>query len=106
LEQYARLEVSLEDLRRRLAEVLDFDFQSTHSHTRRLTPYFELPDPPIQIEKWHLENAIRKTSLGQITKRELEDWASMLLMNEAYDWEGPDEDSIADRLNELALPSL
>ncbi len=27
----------------------------------------------------------------------------MLMLNEAYDWSGPDEDEIADTLNELSM---
>ena len=40
---------------------------------------------------------------GRVTKRELSDWAAMLLMNDAYNWDGADEEEIAEALNERAI---
>lgn len=41
---------------------------------------------------------------GDISDSELNRWALMLLLNDAYDWQGPDEDEIAEILNDLAMP--
>lgn len=142
LAQFARLQVSLEELRGRLVGMLEFDFGSREAAKevgeqsstrferiidpkgrtlpgsaaqklydaagdlvaeRRLTSYFLLPEPGVRIERWHIENALNKLRRREITEQQLSDWAAMLLLNEAYDWEGPDEDFIADQLNELAL---
>ncbi len=41
-----------------------------------------------------------------ISTQELSDWAAMLLMNDAYDWQGPDEEQISEWLNEIVLLTL
>ena len=127
LAQFARLEISLQELKNRLAGMLEIDFrhvevpgiEETSRFTteqviepqqpmaeRKLTSYFLLPQPGIRIEKWHIKNALDKHSREEITDNELGDWATMLLLNEAYDWEGPDEDEIAEMLNELSLRTM
>jgi len=99
LVQFARLEISLDDLCGRLREMLTIDFGSRE---RRLNSQFLLAEPGIQIEKQHVRRALDQRTKGVITARELSDWAAMLIMNEAYDWQELDEDDI-DKLNELAL---
>jgi hypothetical protein len=78
---------------------MKFDFRPEH---RWLEPYFDPPDPPIRIDKQHINNALDKKRRGEVTEQELADWASMLQLNEAYDWEGEDEDEIAEWLWMLA----
>jgi hypothetical protein len=56
----------------------------------------------IQIEKQHVQHTLEERTWGAITAQQLSDWAAMLIMNTAYDWEGLDEQAI-DELNELAL---
>lgn len=72
---------------------------------RRLTSHFLAAEPAIRIEKQHIEHAMDLHRQDVISARELSDWAAMLLMNDAYNWEGP-EDEIADLLNELSTPGL
>jgi hypothetical protein len=45
-----------------------------------------------------IDFAIEKARTGKVTQRQLQQWASMLLLNDAFDWSGEDEDSIADML--------
>jgi hypothetical protein len=143
--QFARLQISLDELRQRLAGMLEFDFESRgpkeevsgqpggafekvidregrtvpgstvqklHNDAgevvaeRRLTSYFLLPQPGVRIELWHIQNAMAKHERGETSTPELAEWASMLLLNEAYDWEGPDEDDIADWLHEISSLTL
>lgn len=99
LEQFARLDISLGQLGQRLAGVMRFEFEPDY---KRLEPNFNPPDPPIRIEKWHLNNALDKKRRGEVTQQQLADWASMLQLNEAYDWSGEDEDEIAEWLWVLA----
>jgi hypothetical protein len=145
LAQFARLEISLKQLRDRLGEMLEFDFeyrpgteelggqsggafeklidtegrtvpgstvQKLHNDAgqvvaqRRLTSHFLLPQPGVRVELWHIRNAMGKHERGEITARELSDWAAMLLLNDAYDWEGPDEDEIAEWLNDISFLTL
>jgi hypothetical protein len=103
LEQFARLGISLDELQRRLGGMLGFDFGPSE---RRLTSYFLMPQPAVRVELQHIQNAMDKHSRGEITTEQLADWATMLLLNDAYDWEGPDEDKIAGWLNEISLLTL
>lgn len=100
LAHYARLEISLEELKKHLAGMLEFHFDCPE---RRLTSYFLPPKEPIRIEVKHIRNAMEKHARAEIKTRELAEWATMLLLNEAYDWEGIDEDEIADWLNEISM---
>jgi hypothetical protein len=90
-------------LRRRLHGVLVFDFRDQE---RKLTTRYGTPRPGVRIESKHIRAAMDKHALGQISTEQLADWATMLLLNDAYDWEGPDEDEIADLLNDLSSLTL
>jgi hypothetical protein len=100
LAQFARFEIGLEELTLKLRGMLELDFGSEE---RRFTSYFLLPEPGVRVEKEHINRALEKHWKGEVTDDELYRWATMLLLNEAYDWEGPDEDEIAEVLNELAI---
>ena len=69
---------------------------------RRLTSHLLVAEPGIRLEKEHVEHVLDQRANGAITKRQLSDWASMLLMNDAYDLDGLNTNEI-DELNELAL---
>lgn len=99
LAKYASFEITLDQLRERLRSGLEFDFDGPQ---RTLTDHFEIPKVGVRIGRWHLENALDKRRRGEVTERELADWASMLVMNGVYDWRGPDEDEIADWLHDLS----
>jgi hypothetical protein len=102
-EQFARLEVSLDELRNRLGEMLEFDFRPSE---RRMTWHYRLPEPRVRVELSHIRNAMDRHGREEISTEQLADWATMLLLNEAYDWEGPDEQEIADLLNDLSTLTL
>ncbi len=86
LEEYADLNISLEELRQRLAGVVEFDFQN---HERRLDSHYGTPLPGVRIELRHIRAAMEKQARGEISTEQLADWATMLQLNPAYDWEGP-----------------
>jgi hypothetical protein len=100
LEEFARLDIRLDTLCARLGGMLEIDFGPVE---RRLTSYFLFPIPGIRIGMDHIRNALDKHWKREITDKELSDWATMLLLNEAYEWSGPDEDQIAEMLNELSM---
>ena len=83
--------------------MLDFSFDC---HERRLTSHFLLTQPGIRVEKKYIDVAMGKHAQGEISTEELADWATMLLLNDAYDWQGPEEDEIADWLNEISMLTL
>ena len=103
LEEYADLKISLEELRQRLAGVVEFDFRD---HERRLDSCYGTPVPGVRIELKHVRAAMEKQARGEISTDQLADWATMLLLNHAYDWEGPEEDEIAEWLNEISMLTL
>jgi hypothetical protein len=100
LARFARFEIGLEELTIRLRGMLELDFGLEE---RKLVSHFLLPQPGVRIELSHVRNAMEKHWRGEVSDDELFRWATMLLLNEAYDWEGPDEDEIAEMLNELAI---
>jgi hypothetical protein len=102
-EQFAALKISLDELRQRVARVCQFDFLSQE---RRLEFHSVLPEPAIRIEKRHISNALEERRRGGMNSEEVSHWASMLLMNDVYDWEGPEEDQIAEWLWILAYDIL
>jgi hypothetical protein len=103
LEKFAQMDISLQELRARLGSMLEMDFSSAE---RTLTSYFLLPNPGIRIGMEHIRNALSKHWKGEVTEIELSDWATMLLLNEAYEWSGPDEDEIAEMLHELSVRNI
>src|SRR6266498_2427279 len=101
LERFLRLEISLNDLRKRLKDALEFDFQCKQPW---LQEHFITPEPGISVETWHIENALEQKRLGRISERDLAEWASMILMCLAFDIEeNGDHDLIADWLHDLSF---
>lgn len=104
LEEYAQLKITLEELKERLAGVLDFNFKD---HERKLeTHYGGTPMPGVRIERKHIQSAMDKHARGELSTEQLADWATMLLLNDAYDWEGPEEEEIAAWLNDISMLTL
>jgi hypothetical protein len=103
LEKFARLEISLEQLKEALGEMIEVSFAEDE---RRLVWHFVLPEPRVRVRLNHIHDAMAKHAREEITTKELSEWAAMLLLNEAYEWEGPEEDEIADWLNEISLLTL
>jgi hypothetical protein len=103
LEKFARLEITLEDLANALREILQFDFKESE---RRLSSHFLIPQPGVRIDQEHIRRAMDKHAHEEISTNQLSDWATMLLLNDAYDWEGPDEEEIAAWLNDISALTL
>ena len=85
LERFARLEISLEELKRTLGSMLEFHFGKEE---RTLTSFFLLPQPGVRVEKKYIDTAMGKHARGEITTEELSAWATMLQLNDVYDWQG------------------
>ncbi len=99
LEQYARLEIGVDDVRRALRGIVEFNFEPEN---RWINQQFHVPEPGIPITREHIQNALTKKRLGHVEERDLVYWASMLLMNDAYEFDSKDEDFIADWLNDIS----
>lgn len=97
LERYARLEITFVDLREQPKDIVQFEFLPTE---RRFFPFYEPPQPPVRVEKPRIDGAREQQARGEITQQELGLWATMLLMIDAYAWQGLDEEAIASALND------
>lgn len=103
LEDYAALKISIDQVRESLSGVLEFDFKNQE---RKLTTRYGTPEPGVRVELKHIRDAMDKHSQGEITTEQLADWATMLLLNGAYRWNGKDEDEIAEWLHEISSLTL
>jgi hypothetical protein len=75
-------------------------------HERKVLFHYDNREPVVHIELLHIRDVMDRHARGEITTEQLSDWAAMLLANPSYDWEGPDEDEIADWLNDISLLAL
>jgi hypothetical protein len=100
LGRYALFEAEIEELRKALIGVFEFDFQAD-GHTA--STHFRVPEPGIVITREHISNALERKRLGLISERDLVHWATLLLLNDAYALDPKDEDLIADWLNDISL---
>jgi hypothetical protein len=57
----------------------------------------------IILTKQHIENALNRKRLGIVSERELVLWATMVLLNDAYEIDSADEDLIAEWLNDISF---
>src|SRR5690242_4011618 len=88
LERYSWLQIPLAEVRRIMRPVMDFDFDSER---RWLDSTFLVPDPGILITRNHIDAALSKKREGVIGVRDLVHWATMVLMNNAYELDSRDE---------------
>lgn len=55
------------------------------------------------ITRDHVRRALEQKRLRLISERELVYWATMLLLNDAYELDPNDEDFLADWLNDISF---
>jgi hypothetical protein len=104
LESFAVFEISLDQLRSCLRNVMEFEFDAGANNGKRsIENNFIAPEPGVQITRWHIENALTKKRNGKISDGELIEWATMLLLNHAYELDEKDNDLVADWLNDISF---
>lgn len=107
LRKFALLEIGVEEMRRSLSGVFEFQFEPKapvgFSLYRTARTHFRVPEPGIVITREHIANALERRRFELITERDLVVWATVLLMNDAYALDPADEDLIADWLNDISL---
>lgn len=99
LRRFALLQVGVEDVRRSLAGVFEFELRPEQ---RTAKTYFRTPEPGIVITREHISKALEQKRLGLISERELVYWATMMLLNDAYEPDPTDEDFVAEWLNDVS----
>jgi hypothetical protein len=99
LRRFALLQVGVEAVRHSLAGVFEFELRPKQ---RTAKTYFRVPEPGIAITRDHISKALEQKRLGLISERELVYWATMLLLNDAYEPDPKDEDFVAEWLNDIS----
>lgn len=100
LSRFARFEVGLDEVRRALTGVFEFNLAP---ELRTASTHFRVPEPGIAITRDHISRALEQRRLGLISEKELAQWATMLLLNDAYVPDPNDEDFVADWLNDISF---
>jgi hypothetical protein len=100
LSRFAALEIRVDQLRAALWGAFDFDLTPERRTAR---DHFRVPEPGIVVTRAHIANALEQKRLDRISERDLADWATILLLNDAYVLDPGDEDLIAEWLNDLSL---
>jgi hypothetical protein len=100
LRRFALLDMSVEEMREALTGVFEFDLQRGQRAART---HFKMPEPGIAITRSHISNALDRKREGKISERDLVEWATVLLLNDAYVLDPGDEDLIAEWLNDISL---
>jgi len=103
LNEYGVLRITLDQMRDALGDAIQVHFGSNE---RKVFFHYDNRNPVVHVELQHIKEVMDRHAQGDVTTEELSDWAAMLLANPSYDWEGPDEDEIADWLNEISLLCL
>lgn len=106
LRRFALFEAGIGELRQTLNGVFEFhlELQTVGSRLQRRSASgrFRLPEPGIVITRKHIENALERRRFGLISERDLAEWATILLLNDAYVLDPADEDLIAEWLNDIS----
>lgn len=100
LRRFASLEAGVEEVRCSLAGVFEFDL---NPELRTASTHFRIPEPGIAITRDHISRALEQRRLGLISEKELVQWATMLLLNDAYVPDPKDEDFVAEWLNDISF---
>jgi hypothetical protein len=100
LRSFASLEVGIEEVRRILGGLFEFDLRPD---SRTASGHFRVPEPGIAITRSHLSKALEQKRLGLISERDLVYWATILLLNDAFVLDPEDEDFIAEWLNDISI---
>src|SRR5665213_3646402 len=99
LRRFASLEVGVEEIRHSLGEVFEFNLEPEQ---RTASVNFRVPEPGIVITRDDISKALEQKRLGLISERELVYWATMLLLNDAYQPDPKEEDFVAEWLNDIS----
>jgi hypothetical protein len=97
-EQYARLEISINEFQRKLAGLTEFCIDPDDYWMRE---HFRIPKPGIKITREHIENAVSLKRRGGVEGRDIVCWSSLLLMSDVYEFDSDDMDFIGDSLTAL-----
>ena len=101
LRRFLRFELSTEVLRKVLSPLVTFTLEGPATQ-QTVTYSAGIPKDPVKVTRADINSAVEKARAGEISQERLQQWASMLLLNDAFDWSGEDEDAISDILADLS----
>ena len=64
---------------------------------------FRVPEPGVIVTRDHIRNAVEKRKLGNLSEQELIFWATMLLLNDAFELDPNDQEFVAEWLNDVSF---
>jgi len=100
LKSFVLLEGTPGDIRDVLAGVFEFDFVGRNRTARTR---FRVPEPGVVVTRDHIRNAVEKRNLGRISDEALIFWATMLLLNDAFELDPNDQEFVAEWLNDVSF---
>jgi hypothetical protein len=106
LRRFVWLDAGIGELRRTLAGVFEFHRElkpvGSALQRRSASERFRLPEPGIVITREHVANALERRRFDLISEGDLAEWATILLINDAYVLDPAEEDLIAEWLNDIS----
>lgn len=99
LRRFASLDAGIEEVRQSLSGIFEFQLEP---ELRTAKGHFKIPEPGVLITRDHISRALEHKRLGLITERDLVYWATMILLNDAFEIDPNDEDFVADWLNDIS----
>ena len=97
LKQFAACDLSVDSLRETIRDVT-----GTYPKDRWLDLHTLCKEPRIQITRDHIERALEMRRTNVITEQELINWATTLLTNNVFFWDG-DDARLSEWINGLSL---
>jgi hypothetical protein len=102
IERFARCELPLADL----CTMVRDEVGPALKHNEKL-PFVNLnsvcPEATVRMTRQHVESALEKRRENQISERDLVNWATMLMINDAFFWKGEDAEAVGEWLERLSL---
>lgn len=98
LRRYALFEAGIGEVRQALSGIEP----DLRHDSRTGSGSFRVPEPGIVITREHIANALERRRFDLVSERDLSEWATILLANDAYILDPGDEDLIADWLNDIS----
>jgi hypothetical protein len=99
LQKFLQFELPIEALEPVLAPLITFELRGPDTLQSVHFPAGP-PKNPIKVTRRDIDSAVEKWRTGQVTQRQLQQWAAMVELNPAFDWSREDE-FVADLLNDL-----
>ena len=102
VKSYARCELSLDELCNKVRDALGERF--IHNYNFRVVNLNQIcPYRAVRITPQHIEILLAKRQRGEISERQMRDWAHMVEINDAYYWLPEDADVVAKWVNFLSF---